>query len=244
MEQTQDADMFAEITNKIVRELETDGLLDQVDYDGSGEDSKFNVLVSKGVLSRDRVVIIISGIPEEAGVWSNTLIKMGRPEDSSMRPYFEMATRLDWGLVALNPHRGGTERGMEEYHLQIGTVLNQLFADDRQRTVVALCFSAGGGMLLGFLNQNKEMTENISGMILIDTPPPPLAKRHITKEVRALVEKAVLFGLEDRNKKISMWARATASVLDVTPTPIQAKWHGELPNLLIGKVESYLKKYN
>ncbi len=232
---------FRKITGQIVAELKDAHLADYLDFQVPGA-SGFKVLASQEVFDLTKILLLVSGIPEETGVWSYTLLQMGREDDSSMRPYFEMARNLGWGIIALNPHGGGIERGKSEYHLQMETVLGRLFEDDPSKTVVTLCFSAGGGMVFEYLNQHRAMAGKVSGAILIDTPPPPLLKRSLTAEVQALIKKTLLFGLEDEKGKLSMWARATASVLGIGPVPVKAAWHGELPNLLIDEVAGFLKR--
>ena len=113
---------FRKITGQIVAELKEVHLADYLNFQVPGA-SGFKVLASQEVFDLKKILLLVSGIPEETGVWSYTLLQMGREDDSSMRPYFEMARNLDWGIIALNPHGGGIERGKSEYHLQMETVL-------------------------------------------------------------------------------------------------------------------------
>lgn len=157
-----------------------------------------------------------------------------------MRPYFELARRIDWGIIALNPHAKGIEGDSTEYHRQLGRVLGSLFEGGRAGIVVPFCFSAGGAMLLTYLNKNADGASNIASIILADTTPPPLMKKQLKPEVRALIDKSILFGCEDENQKIGMWAAATSAVLGLKIHPVKADLHGAVPNLLLNEVEQFL----
>jgi len=173
-------------------------------------------------------------------VWSYTLLEMGRREESSMRPYFEMAQEIGWDVIALNPHADGIERDRSEYHLQLDAVLSRAYRDAPATKVAFLCFSAGGGMVFEYLNQHPDVAASICGVILIDTTPPQVLKRLLTSEVRQLLSRTVLYGLEDEKNRLSMWARATASTLGISAIPVRASWHGEMPNLVVGQVSRHL----
>jgi len=241
MQQKGMLDEFRAITLELVTELRKEKLADYCECIDGLNGSQSKLLVSPEAMNRKEVLLIVSGIPEEAGVWSYTLLQHGRRNDSSMRPYFEMAREVNWGLVALNPHGRGIEGGRPEYHRQLGIVLRLLYRDMPTRTVVVLCFSAGGSVLFEFLNNHSDLAERISGVLLIDTTPPPFGKRMLTNEVQRLLSRTVLYGLEDDQNGFSARATATASVLGLRPKPIRAALHGELPNLLVDEVASYLR---
>ena len=235
-------EVFRKQTSEIVTELKREGLAEFHECATSEGGPSFNVLLSPGALDRQKVILVVSGIPEETGVWSYTLLQQERPQDASMGPYFELARSLDWGIIALNPHGGGREGDRSEYHRQLQSVLQLLLGAGSPRTVVLVCFSAGGSIAFEFLDQHPELAGKIGSAILIDTTPPPLIKRRIKQEVKDLLLRTVLYGLEDEDRKMSAWASATSSVLGLSPKPIKAALHGELPNLLVGEVERMLKE--
>ncbi len=233
---------FREATAKIVAGLQKDSLAELQTLYAQDEDISFTVLTSKEAMGAKQILLIVSGIPEETGVWSYTLLQLGRLKEASMGAYFEMARKHGCGVIALNPHGNGVEGKSSEYHLQLKTVLSLLSRKPQDRTVTILCFSAGGGMTVEFLNGQADLARSITNMVLIDTTPPPLSRRMISKDVQQLLGRTILFGLEDEQEKISYMAQATASVLGLHPTPVRAKLHGELPNLLIGEVDAALSE--
>jgi len=235
-------DSFRDETSQIVRKLEQEGLAEMIALRREGDENRatFEVLASIGALEKERALVIVSGTPEETGVWSYTLLKMGRREESSMRPYYEMAQRIGWGVVALNPHANGVERDRLEYRIQLGAVLSRLYRGSQATRIAFLCFSAGGGIVLEYLNEHRDTAESVCGVILVDTTPPPVVRRQLTDEVRQLLSRTVLYGSEDKQERLSMWARATASVLGLQPIPVRASWHGEMPNLVVEKVGRHL----
>ena len=228
--------------SRIVRQLQQEGLAEMIPFprNGGGDGAVFEVLASIGAFEKEQVLVIVSGIPEETGVWSYTLLNMGRAEEASMRPYFKMAQRIGWGVIALNPHANGVEQDRSEYHLQLDVVLSAFHQNARAASITFLCFSAGGGMVLEYLNQHRHTARSTCGVILVDTTPPPVMKRLLTDETQQLLSRTVLYGLEDERRKLSMWARATAATLGIPPIPVRASWHGEMPNLVVDKVGRHL----
>jgi len=230
-------------TMEIVNDLERERLAEYLECRDERDGSQFNVLISPGAVQKERTIIVISGIPEEAGVWSYTLISQGKREEASMRRYFEMVKRLDWGMIALNPHGRGRIGDEEEYLFQLETILKLLLGENPERCIVFLCFSAGGSVLFSFLNTHTEIAARTAGTILIDTTPPPLSAGSIRKEVKDVLSKTVLYGLKDRKNNLSPYASTTSTVLGISQIPVRGDMHGDLPSLLVGDVEKHLKQF-
>ncbi len=228
-------------TLEIVDDLKKAGLVEYLECEDKRDGSRFNVLTSPGAFGKNRNIVVVSGVPEEAGVWSYTLLSRGSREETSMKRYFEMAKKLNWGMIVLNPHGRGRIGDEEEYLFQLETILKVLYEENPERSIVFLCFSAGGSVVLKLLNSHAEIAKSIEGVILIDTTPPPLVSGSIIEEVRDLISKTVLYGLKDEKGNISPYASATSAVLGIRPIPVSAGIHGDLPSLLIEDVKRYLE---
>ena len=228
-------------TISTVDDLRTDGLADYIECADERDGSTFRVLASPEAINKKQCAIVVSGIPEEAGVWSYTLISKGMQAETSMRPYFEMARDLNWGMLALNPHGRGRIGEKEEYFFQLRTVLSLLDRKNTTADLVFLCFSAGGSIVFEYLNDHTRLVDRIRGIFLIDTTPPPLAAGSIKTEVKNLLPKTKLYGLIDKQNSMSPYASATSAILGIKPIPISAVYHGELPTLVLPDVKKYLE---
>ena len=49
----------------------------------------YYLISTPDIFKKDNIFIIVSGHPEIAGIWSNTLLSEGRIEESSMDSYFK-----------------------------------------------------------------------------------------------------------------------------------------------------------
>lgn len=135
---------FVQTALELVAGLAAEGLAEPYVAPSTHDAPPVHLLVSPGAFDAGRVILVVSGVPEEAGVWSYTLLSQGRVEESSMRPYFAMARRRGWGVVALNPHHGReTEGEAREYWAGLDATLSALFRGERRPRVVCICFSAG-----------------------------------------------------------------------------------------------------
>ena len=191
MQKNQEREMlqaFKRAADKIVADLEADGVAEQVSFFTLGEGAP-PLLMTPGAFTREQLIILISGIPESTGVWSYTLLQQGKKRETSMEPYFKMARSLGWGLVALNPHGGGTEGTRGDYGKQLDGLVHNLHEINIVKDLYIICFSAGGSVLVEYLNQRDGLAESVRRMVLIDTTPPPLTKGNLKAEVRALLDR-------------------------------------------------------
>ncbi len=96
--------------------------------------------------------------------------------------------------------------------------------------------------MFSYLVGRDALAEKLSHVVLIDTAPPPVAKREFGPGLTALLGRTVLFGQTADGRTMSPMARASAAVLGLTPVAVRASLHGELPGLLIGEVEEILRR--
>jgi pimeloyl-ACP methyl ester carboxylesterase len=242
MEQDKIIENLRQETGNIVEDLIKQGLSSLEHIPDSRDGSSFTLLTSPEIFKQKNTLLVVSGIPEEAGVWSYTLLSSGRKEETSMKRYFQMVKKLGWGMIALNPHGRGFEGGKDEYLFQLGEAFYLLQSQSNISNVAILCFSAGGSVAFEFLNQHPDVVPMVKKIILIDSTPPPFTKSSLHMDVLKLLTKTTLYGLIDKKNKLSTYATLTASVLKINPNPVNAHFHGELPNLLLPEVEKHLKE--
>ena len=75
-----------ELARNIEKDLIEKGIINKINYKGTQD---YYLLSTPEVFKKDYIFIIVSGHPEIAGVWSNTLLSQGKLEDSSMESYFK-----------------------------------------------------------------------------------------------------------------------------------------------------------
>ncbi len=229
-------------TLTLVEKMTKNHLAEYLDFTNENNGTAFRVLITPDVLQKNNIVLIVSGAPEEAGVWSYTLLSRGRTEETSMENYFKMARDTGWGMIALNPHGRGKEEGKEEYLMQLETVLQLINANQQKKNILLFCFSAGGPVVLEFLNTHPAMAEIIGAMLLVDTTPPPLTKKMLSEGLKKVLINTTLFGLQDENNVINPRVSVTSSILGLEPVPVKAGIHGEMPSKVIKEVQKLLSE--
>lgn len=233
------AEQLGEKTHEIVKGLQQEGLVRYIELTEPETGEGFTVLASPGVTSFDRLLLVVSGVPEAAGVWSHALLSQGRIDETSMRDYFIMTQKHNWAMLALNPHAQG-EANRPAYRRHLDATLGFLALEDSRRLIKILCFSAGGAVVTEYLNQKAHVAERIDSLILIDPVPPAIKKSKVSPELRDLLDRSILYGIEDPPDQPAPWATLAGSVLGMPVKSVKAQLHGELPHLLLGDVEAIL----
>lgn len=233
------AEQLGEKTHEIVKGLQQEGLVRYIELTEPETGEGFTVLASPGVTSFDRLLLVVSGVPEAAGVWSHALLSQGRIDESSMRDYFIMTQKHNWAMLALNPHAQG-EANRPAYRRHLDATLGFLALEDSRRVIKILCFSAGGAVVTEYLNQKAHVAERIDSLILIDPVPPAIKKSKVSPELRDLLDRSMLYGMEDPPDQLAPWATLAGSVLGMPVKSVKAQLHGELPHLLLRDVEAIL----
>ncbi len=229
-------------TLTLVEEMIKNHLAESLDFTNENNGTEFRVLITPDILQKNNIVLIVSGAPEEAGVWSYTLLSRGRTEETSMENYFKMARDTGWGMIALNPHGRGKEEGKEEYLMQLETVLQLINTNQPKKNILLFCFSAGGPVVLELLNNHPEVAETIQTILLVDTTPPPLTKKMFSEGLKKVLTNTTLFGLQDENDVINPWVSVTSSILGLEPVLVKAEMHGEMPSKVLIKVKKLLSE--
>ncbi|MFH1964996.1 MAG: hypothetical protein ABIJ42_05585, partial [Acidobacteriota bacterium] len=186
------------------------------------------------------ILVVCSGYPEHAGVWSYTLLdksleEPGWFEKTSMEPYFRDLYGTDIGLIVLNPHAEGLKKIPDE---SLDIYLSQLQRVYEYRCskraggakIVLLGFSLGGEVVLRFLQTHRRYTEFTKGLILIDPVPPTIGRQNMYPDLLELVDKALFYGVGDSEGRPEKLAEFTKQILHITPQVISCQYHGEMPN--------------
>lgn len=190
----------------------------------------------------EHLVVVCSGYPEHAGVWSYTLLDKsaedpGWLEKTTMAPYFRDLYDTGIGLIVLNPHAEELKRvpdaSLTIYLSQLQKLFDHLCSPGRGGTsVVLLGFSLGGEVVLRFLQTYPRFTGVIKGLILIDPVPPSIGRSNMRPELSALVDQASFYGFGDANGRPGELTAFAQKILKVTPVLVSCQYHGEMPNLV------------
>jgi len=223
-------------TNQIIKNLEQEGLAAY--WSLSPEMSPLPISVN---LSKVRqVVVVCSGYPEWAGVWSYTLLEKSHQEKealekTTMAPYFRDLAETEIGLVVLNPHAPDLNPVLEDslvtYVSQLQQVYEALSQQSDQVQIVLLGFSLGGDAIYRFLQTNPQHLARTSKLVLIDPSPPHVGRRKMNPEVGELVDQALFYGKGTEEGLPDEFAEVTKMRLKIKPELITCQYHGEMPNL-------------
>jgi pimeloyl-ACP methyl ester carboxylesterase len=190
-------------------------------------------LITPNAFDKNLVAIAVLGYPEQAGVWSYTLLRQERIDESSMEPYFHEFGRHDFGLVAINPNFLGPDIEGDSFIYQLERVITDI-ADDKKIGFIG--FSMGGKILVEFLQQRSELLCRVAGLVLID---PTLPNRLDVGNVRRLLDNDTLLIASQSDVHSP---GEIASVLLGIPKISFPGIHGEMPNKTLGEVIKFYKE--
>jgi pimeloyl-ACP methyl ester carboxylesterase len=191
-------------------------------------------LITPNAFDKKLVVIAVLGYPEQAGVWSYTLLSQARIDESSMEPYFHEFSRHDFGLVAINPNFLGPDIEGDSFIYQLEQVISDI-TDDKKIGFIG--FSMGGKILVEFLQQRPELLDRVAGLALID---PTLPNRLDVGNIRRLLDNDTLLIASQSDVHSP---GEIASILLGIPKISFPGIHGEMPNKALGEViKFYLKR--
>ncbi|MBF0287183.1 MAG: hypothetical protein HQM14_05135 [SAR324 cluster bacterium] len=236
--------MFSEEWNLQELDTKADKILEKVINQGlakyiSVPELNIKLPASINVENNKYVMIVCSGYPEHAGVWSYTLLEESRHGKGSLKKismecYFqEIPEQI--GIVVMNPH---AEKLEMQPHDSIAIYVSQLKALCRYLTqsksikLLLMGYSLGGEGIIQFLQQNPDQLDRIHKLILIDPTPPSLGRRKLAPKVLELVDHAFFYGLCDQEGKPGEFAELTKMRLKITPHLIPCDLHGAMPNLV------------
>lgn len=237
-----DLDLLNREAALVIKKLENEGIAKYFSVPGE----KFSLPASSNIEIAERIVVVCSGYPEHAGVWSYTLLDKSFEapewfEKTSMEPYFRDLYDTDIGLIVLNPHAEDLKQipdeALEIYLFQLQRLYEYLcFTRAKGVKLVLLGFSLGGEVILRFLQTYPRYTEFTKGLILIDPVPPSIGRQNMYPELSELVGKARFYGFGDSERRPGKLAEFTKKILNVTPEVFSCHYHGEMPNRVWSKV--------
>jgi len=190
-------------------------------------------LITPKAFDKKLIAIAVLGYPEQAGVWSYTLLRQERIDESSMEPYFHEFNRRDFGLVAINPNFLGPDIEGDSFIYQLERIISDI-ADDKKIGFIG--FSMGGKILVEFLQQRPELLGRTAGLALID---PTLPNRLEVGNIRWLLDNDTLLIASQGDVQSP---GEIASVLLGIPKISFPGIHGEMPNKALGEIIKFYKK--
>jgi hypothetical protein len=195
---------------------------------------EYYVLSTPDAFKKKFVGIGVLGYPEKVGVWSYTLLKNSKIEQSSMKPYFQSFLNNNWGFIAINPNYFQPDLEGETFKYQ----LNQIFLNlTLEQKIGLIGFSMGGKIIIEFLNENTDILNQVIGLALID---PTLPNRLHFQNISRLIQRNTLLiaSISEFNSPGDI-----ASVLLNIPKKSFEGIHGEIPNKSLSEIiKFYLKR--
>ncbi|MFX1251830.1 MAG: hypothetical protein ACFFCZ_09500 [Promethearchaeota archaeon] len=219
------------IVNQIVENLLKMQYAVKRTYVDTIRNEEYFILATPNVLKKQFVGILALGYPEKVGVWSYTLLREGRIDDSSMAAYFQAFLEQDWGLIAINPHFSGPDSSGAVYISQLETVVKDLAQDTK---IGLIGFSMGGLGVVSYLAENKQILSRIVGIVLLD---PVIISSLGNDEINNFIQKnSLLFsaGAGSLGEQASKLLR----IPEITIKGI----HGEIPSKVLKHIIPYFKE--
>lgn len=191
------------------------------------------VLATPNALEKRFIAVAILGYPEQVGVWSYTLLRQSRVNESSMEPYFREFATHDFGLIAINPNFIAPDIEGSSFLYQLDRVVSQITSEKRCGLIG---FSMGGAIVLDFLDQRPSIMERVAGIVLID---PTLPSRLRLKNIRPLLDRDTL--LVASEGEADSPGKFAASLLNI-PAVSFPGIHGEMPNKALSRIIEFYQE--
>jgi pimeloyl-ACP methyl ester carboxylesterase len=218
--------------NHLVAKMIASNTAEKKYYRDERQDKEYWNLITPKAFDKKLIVIVVLGYPELAGVWSYTLLRQERIDESSMEPYFREFNRHNFGLVAINPNFLAPDIEGDSFIYQLQRVTSEI-ADDKKIGFIG--FSMGGRILVEFLEQRPKLLCRVAGLVLID---PTLPNRLEAGNIRRLLDDDTLL-IASQGEVHS--PGEIASVLLVIPKISFPGIHGEMPNKALGEVMKFYR---
>jgi pimeloyl-ACP methyl ester carboxylesterase len=221
------------IADQVVANMLAANLADKKFYTDERVGREYWNLITPSAFDKKLVVIAVLGYPEQAGVWSYTLLRQSRIGESSMEPYFQEFHKHDLGLVAINPNCFAPDIEGDSFVYQLERVVADIPADKR---IGFIGFSMGGKILVEFLQQRSELLDRAAGLVLID---PTLPNRLDVGSIRRLLDNDTLL-IASQGEVHS--PGEIASILLQIPKISFPGIHGEMPNKALSRVIEFYRQ--
>lgn len=231
---------------KVITDLQQEGIATYFTVPGL----TLSLPATSNIETAATIVVVCSGYPEHAGVWSYTLLDKsaedpGWFQHTTMEPYFRGLYDTDSALVVVNPHAQELKQIPDA---SIGIYLSQLqhlfdrLAATRSEGMrcFLLGFSLGGEVVLRFLHTHPQYIRFTKGLILIDPVPPSIRRSAMSPELSSLVDQASFFAFGDLQGRPGELAEFTKRILQIAPEVVSCRYHGEMPNLVWPRIRQRL----
>ncbi len=221
-----------EIARAIEKDLLERRVIVKQTYRDLEKKQNFYLISTPDVFEKENLFIIVSGHPEIAGIWSNTLLSQGRLEESSMESYFKAFHKENWGLLALNPHLIEDDLVGTNYINQLKTIINVMKPKSRFGFIG---FSMGGRIIYDFLNDNKHLIKKVIAIAQID---PVIQSFNWDKEIIKILEKrTILFASSTDQYRFGIIASA---ILEISSIQVEGM-HGILPSRCLERTINFFR---
>ena len=229
----------------VIESLREEGLAQYL----SLPNSNIQFPASSNIEHAKHVVIIASGYPEHAGVWSYTLLEKGLQDaewfkKASMEPYFRKLCSSEVGLIFLNPHldlRDQPEESMPVYLSQMEELYKYFLSQKENRDLTLLGYSLGADAILRFLHTHPQYVQNTRKLIIIDSSPPHMGRRKLHPDVIDLLDSASFYGMGTEDGLPGEFAEIIKMRLKIKPELFTCQFHGEMPNLVLDRIQQDLQ---
>jgi len=220
-------------TDRIVQDMLAANVAEKKFYTDERLGKEYWNLITPGAFDKKLVVIAALGYPEQAGVWSYTLLRQSRIAESSMEPYFRGFAERDFGLIAINPNSLDPDIEGDSFIYQLERVVADIAGDKR---IGLMGFSMGGMIVVDFLQERGELLDRVSGLVLID---PTLSNRLQVANVRRLLDNDTLL-IASQGEVTS--PGEIASVLLEIPKISFSGIHGEMPHKALAEIIKFYEQ--
>jgi len=219
-----------EIARSVEEDLLEREIIVKQTYRDLEKNQDYYLISTPDVFEKDHIFIIVSGHPEIAGVWSNTLLSEGRIEESSMESYFKAFSKENWGLVALNPHYIEDDLIGNNYFNQLGKIIEVAPPESRFGFIG---FSMGGRIIYDFLNINKRLVQKVTAIAQID---PVIQSFKWDKNIiNSLENRTILFASSTDQYRFGVMA---SKLLEISSIPLEGI-HGALPSRCLENIVKF-----
>ncbi len=214
-------------TDKIVADILAANIAEKKIYTDERVGEEYWNLITPDAFDKKLIAIAVLGYPERAGVWSYTLLRQSRINESSMESYFHEFGRSDFGLVAINPNFFGPDIEGDSFIYQLERVVADIAIDKK---IGFIGFSMGGKILVEFLEQHSELLDRVVGLVLID---PTLPNRLKVENIRRLLDNDTL--LIASEGEVNSPGEISSILLQIPKISFPGI-HGEMPNKSLREV--------
>jgi pimeloyl-ACP methyl ester carboxylesterase len=229
----EDETKLREDADQVVMDMITAGVAQEKLYTDQRVGKEYPILITPGAFDKELIAVAVLGYPEQVGIWSYTLLRQGRVDESSMESYFRRFAEHDIGLVAINPNFFAPDDEGTTFIYQLDRVTAEISNDKR---IGLIGFSMGGKILVEFLQQRPELHTRVAGLVLID---PTLPNRLEVGNIRNLLDNNTLLiaSQSDMHSPGDI-----ASVLLEIPKLSFEGIHGQMPSKALEDIIAFFRK--